>query len=201
VNFKTASIAFAVGVVAGLVLHDRLNRPSELERQQALAALQHARDSVLTLQPETVTVFDTVAGEPVVRVVREYVVRSDTVRAADTVTVYKTNIDTVWVGSGAGFKWTFAAETEAYTLLGACHANILDPALSYTTYTLDVNERALRPRRWRVYAEVGIYADRPFLAASIAINPRLLISPMVGLESVGGTLRATWGGSAMWGVL
>jgi hypothetical protein len=194
---KIAAIAFAAGIVAGLVLSDQLGRPSELERQEALAAVERARDSLLTLPANEVYITDTIPGEPVIRIVRERV--TDTV-AGETIFVDQVTIvtDTVYVGGG-GFEWSFAEYTAAYDFVGSCHANLLDPSLSYVSYSIDVKQRAICPRTYRVSIGGGIYGGGPFLASTIRLK-RLQLQPMVGLQIENERARVRWGGAVMWGM-
>jgi hypothetical protein len=184
-------IAFALGIVAGLVLRDQLDRPSELRVQQALAALERARDSVLSLPATIVQVTDTGASHTILRVIRERV--TDTVTQIRTTEVPVRVLDTVWVGGGDGFAWDFVEQTAAYGLSGTCHANLVDPSLSFTTYTLDVHQKEIESKRWRVYAMLGIYGQRPFIGANVRLTDRVMVGPMFGSATGAEWWDLTWG--------
>lgn len=189
-NKSIGAIAFAIGIVAGLVLRDQLDRPSELRVQQALAALERARDSILALPALNVQTHDTQFVNRVT-VVRDRIV--DTFRVNDTIVRFTRVVDTAWVGGGDGFDWDFADSTVAYGLRGTCHANLIDPSQSFTTYNLDVYEQSFRPTRWRIYADVGIYAQRPFIGATVRLTDRVLIGPMFGSMPGVEWWDLTWG--------
>lgn len=194
---KKVALAFAAGVVAGLVLHSQLVGPSEMELQQALAALSMARDSLMTATTSEVRV-DTVT---IVRTVNTVDTIIEVRRAtSDTVLLTTVRIDSVFIVDTIGVHWLWSDSTAAYKIEGTSHANVRIPSLSYTDYSLDVFENKIRARSFRIAVGGGVFGGVPFSAINVRIRSRLWLGGQVGAVSDDNKISSRYGVSAMWGL-
>lgn len=196
-----AYVAIAiVAFLGGMLWAGRDVSPSSAEHAEALSALAAARDS-LTRIPAIEVRWDTVIreGAPVLRLIRQ-----PAERAVDTVIRTMPGAppppETVWVSGDEWVRWDFRDDNRAYLLTGTCNANLVNPFLSYTTFQLDVHERAVCPRSWRVELGGGLFAGRPFLGALIHYR-RFRFGPLAGFEGAGSELtRLRYGAQIYYGV-
>ena len=192
-SWKRALLIFGGGLAIGLLLGLQLMKPSAAERTAATSSLELARDSVISLVAENLRLTGEAQAAPGPGLVPETltVVRYRTRTQVDTVNrtieIIRRVNDTIYVQEEGLFAWDFNEDNEAYTLAGTCNANLLDPGASWTTYSLDVHQRAICPPVRRFSLGGGIYAGDLIGAASVRLN-RTRILPMLGVHLGGDQL-------------
>lgn len=183
-----------VAFIAGYYLGGRGDGLSDAVRQE----LEDARNQVRVIPAVAVeTVPVTPETDTVFKIIREYEV--DTViREIPGAPQVMTRVvaETVWVSGSEGFAWSFAEDVTSYRLSGECHANLADPSLSYTTINwVDINQKAICPKRYRLLVGGGVVAGDPFIAVNLRLGSRWYVGPNVAFESA-----ARWGGQVHYGL-
>lgn len=196
-KYRSLGVTFLAGALVGALLWSKFTQPSNAEHMAALQAAEAARDSLLAattsnaqVVPFTILQIDTVTD---VQLRVEH--RHDT--TVESLFVVKRISDTVYVEVGEGFQWEFSDETPAYTITGTCFANLRRPAMSRTSYQLDINTKALcaPQRRWKIGG--GVYGGTVFAAGGVQVD-RWIVGPMLG---VGEGLNIKAGLFALYGVM
>lgn len=177
-QFWSGFFALVVGFGLGMWFERRETNKMTEKYEVVSAELATARKGQQMPAVNVVSVPAPDTVEIVSRVIRRVV---DTVVriVGDTVII----LDTVETVMGGVYEWTFGDTTTAYTLTGKSHADLVSWGNSFTEYKLNVNERAVCPRRWRGTLGGGVFAGRPFFTAGYLLNPRLSLGAMIGAES------------------
>ena len=189
-----------VAFVAGYFFGSRTDGISDEVRQE----LEDARNQVRVIPAvEVITVPATPEHDTVFKIVREHHV--DTViHEVEGPPRIMTRVvaETVWVSGNEGFAWSFAEDVTSYRLSGECHANMADPSLSYTTINwVDINQKAICPKRYRLLVGGGVVAGNPFVDVNLRLGSRWYVGGNVAIESAGEQLvKPRWGGQVHYGL-
>ena len=183
----------AACLLAGFVLGVRFNSlkvdAAYARYEEAQTALDAARDTI-RLSAEAVEITPpTPDADTVVQVVVRYrPSKPDTVTREIAIRDTIWNVDTVIVSADGLIKWKFSEKTPAYTITGQSVANLLNPRLSYTNYSLDVNEKAVCGKPYRFGVTLALVGG-PYAGVSYQLKRRLSVGAAARLAGESSAAR------------